>query len=366
METNQLLINYYKKEELKKVKKRYQEKMTIDEIIRLANKEYITEEEIKETLGIYDDEIEEQDLEENMKEETNIVVDDGYEEKSNINEQVVLIEESKLEDYPNQPFKLYNEDKKKEMIESIKINGIMQPLIVRPIKNEKYQILAGHNRRICAKEIGLNKLPCIIKENLTEDEAKIYLIDTNLCTRDNISTMERARAYRIKYDTYKRKNIESSIMEEIEKDNMGLRGKFVKQEKSSNGSIQRYLRLTQLIPKLQDLVDNNKLSINVGEKVSFLPNEEQKILAEILEKRKIKLSESIVKRIRKAVEECRKINEKNILTKEQILDLIKMKKEEVEDIITITFSKEEKKKYFDDYKSIEEIKNYILKVLESR
>ncbi|MBS1339622.1 MAG: ParB N-terminal domain-containing protein [Clostridia bacterium] len=151
METNQLLINYYKKEELKKAKKRYQEKMTIDEIIRLANKEYITEEEIKETLGIYDDEIEEQDLEENMKEETNIVVDDGYEEKSDANEQVVLIEESKLEDYPNQPFKLYNEDKKKEMIESIKINGIMQPLIVRPIKNEKYQILAGHNRRICAK-----------------------------------------------------------------------------------------------------------------------------------------------------------------------------------------------------------------------
>lgn len=366
METNQLLINYYKKEELKKAKKRYQEKMTIDEIIRLANKEYITEEEIKETLGIYDDEIEEQDLEENMKEETNIVVDDGYEEKSDANEQVVLIEESKLEDYPNQPFKLYNEDKKKEMIESIKINGIMQPLIVRPIKNEKYQILAGHNRRICAKEIGVNKLPCIIKENLTEDEAKIYLIDTNLCTRDNISTMERARAYRIKYDTYKRKNIESSIMEEIERDNIGLRGKFVKQEKSSNGSIQRYLRLTQLIPKLQDLVDNNKLSINVGEKVSFLPNEEQKILAEILEKRKIKLSESIVKRIRKAVEECRKIDEKNILTKEQILDLIKMKKEEVEDIITITFSKEEKKKYFDDYNSIEEIKNYILKVLESR
>ncbi|MBS1339621.1 MAG: hypothetical protein HP028_00295 [Clostridia bacterium] len=178
--------------------------------------------------------------------------------------------------------------------------------------------------------------------------------------------MERARAYRIKYDTYKRKNIESSIMEEIERDNIGLRGKFVKQEKSSNGSIQRYLRLTQLIPKLQDLVDNNKLSINVGEKVSFLPNEEQKILAEILEKRKIKLSESIVKRIRKAVEECRKIDEKNILTKEQILDLIKMKKEEVEDIITITFSKEEKKKYFDDYNSIEEIKNYILKVLESR
>lgn len=366
METNQLLINYYKKEELKKAKTRHQKGMTIDEIIRLANKEYITEEEVKEILGIYDDEIEEQDLGENIKEEIDIVVEDEYEEKSNFNEQVVLIEESNLEDYPNQPFKLYNEDKKKEMIESIKINGIMQPLIVRPINNGKYQILAGHNRRICAKEIGLNKLPCIIKEKLTEDEARIYLIDTNLCTRDNISTMERARAYRIKYDTYKRKNIESSIMEEIEKDNMGLRGKFVKQERSSNGSIQRYLRLTQLIPKLQDLVDNNKLSINVGEKVSFLPNEEQKILAEILEKRKIKLSESIVKRIRKAVEECRKIDEKNILTKEQILDLIKMKKEEVEDIITITFSKEEKKKYFDDYKSIEEIKNYILKVLESR
>ena len=108
-----------------------------------------------------------------------------------------MIENNRLEDYPNQPFRMYDEDKKKEMMESIRINGIMQPLIVRPIENEKYQILAGHNRRNCAREIGINKLPCIVKENLTDDEAMIYLVDTNLCTRDKISPMERARAYKI-------------------------------------------------------------------------------------------------------------------------------------------------------------------------
>ena len=116
----------------------------------------------------------------------------------------------------------------------------MQPLIVRQINNEKYQILAGHNRRRCARELGITKYPCIIKENLSDDEAKIYLIDTNLCTRDKISTMERAKAYKIKYDTYRKKNIKTSMFEEIKMDNVGIaRAKLIKEENSSVGTIQR-------------------------------------------------------------------------------------------------------------------------------
>lgn len=241
METNQLLINYYKKEEVKKAKQRRQEGCTLKEIIRLANKEYISIEEIKQALGIDEDEIEEHqevEQEEHKVDEYDEIVEDNIENNEQENNvKVVMIAEEKLEDYPNQPFKLYSDDKKREMIESIKINGIMQPLIVRPIGENKYQILAGHNRRNCAKEIGLTELPCIIKENLTDDEAKIYLIDTNLCTRDNISPMERARAYRIKYDTYKKRNIKTSVLEEVRKDNYGMaRSMMIKEEKSSNGT----------------------------------------------------------------------------------------------------------------------------------
>ena len=198
METNQLLINYYKKEEIKKAKQRQMEGLSNNEIINLANKTYITEEEIKQLLGIENEE-------KNINDESDFIIEDEEIE----NNKIVMINEKNLENYPNQPFSLYEGDKKKEMIESIKLNGIMQPLIVRPLSNGKYQILAGHNRRMCAKEIGINELPCIIKNNLSEDEAKIYLIDTNLCTRDNISPIEKAKAYRIKYDTYKKRKIQT-------------------------------------------------------------------------------------------------------------------------------------------------------------
>lgn len=362
METNQLLINYYKKEELKKAKLRYDQKLTIEEIIRLANKEYVTEEEIKETLGIEDDDEKEEKELEHILDEQDIVIE-NEDDNSEDNVKVVMIAIDKLEDYPNQPFKLYNEDKKKEMIESIKINGIMQPLIVRLIGNEKYQILAGHNRKNCAKEIGLKELPCIIKENLTEDEAKIYLIDTNLCTRENISPIERAKAYRIKYDTYKKRNIKTSMLEEIKKDNLGLaRATIIKEEKSSNGTIQRYLRLTYLIPNLQEAVEQDKIKINTGEKLSFLPQEEQKNIAELLNEN-IKISDSTAKRIRIESEKCKQDTEFKYLSKEEIKNIILKKDEFKQDSIKITFYKDEIEEYFENRKTEIQIKQYIFEKL---
>ena len=314
METNQLLINYYKKEEIKKVKQRQMEGLSNNEIINLANKTYITEEEIKQLLGIENEE-------KNINDESDFIIEDEEIE----NNKIVMINEKNLENYPNQPFSLYEGDKKKEMIESIKLNGIMQPLIVRPLSNGKYQILAGHNRRMCAKEIGINELPCIIKNNLSEDEAKIYLIDTNLCTRDNISPIEKAKAYRIKYDTYKKRKIQTSVIEEIKRDNNGLRAELAREEKTSNGTIQRYLRLTYLIPELQELIEQGKLSINLGEKISFIPNEEQKILNEMILNKEIKLKEKLIRKIRNTLAIKKLDKPGQHLSKEEIIDVIEDK-----------------------------------------
>ena len=368
METNQLLINYYKKEEVKKAKQRRQEGCTLKEIIRLANKEYISIEEIKQALGIDEDEIEEHqevEQEEHKVDEYDEIVEDNIENNEQENNvKVVMIAEEKLEDYPNQPFKLYSDDKKREMIESIKINGIMQPLIVRPIGENKYQILAGHNRRNCAKEIGLTELPCIIKENLTDDEAKIYLIDTNLCTRDNISPMERAKAYRMKYDTYKKRNIKTLMIEEIKKDNYGIaRAAIIKEEKTSNGTIQRYLRLTYLIPELQEAIDNDKIKINTGEKLSFLPKQEQHCIAELLEEN-IKISDNTAKRIRQKSEQCRTEDIYHYLNKEEIKDIVSKKDEFIQEAIKVTFYRNEIEKYFENRRTESQIKQYIFDKLE--
>lgn len=367
METNQLLLNYYKKEEIKKIKSRQQEGMTANDVIELANKEYITEDEVKEILGITDeDKIKESDnigLESKVIEEDNKIVSDIITEKC----EIVMINDSNLEDYPNQPFNLYKDDKKKEMMESIKINGIMQPLIVRPM-NGKYQILSGHNRRNCGKAIGITSFPCIIKADLTDAEAEIYLVDTNLCTREQISIMERAKAYRIKYDAYKKQNVKINITEEIKKDISGLglaRASIINEEKASNGSVQRYLRLTYLMKELQEKVENKKISINVGEKISFIPLEEQMIINELIDEN-IKITDKIAQRIKKKSESIKREGVYNYLSRDKMIDLIesKSKLDINKKVIRIIFYEDEIKYYFKGLENEKEIKKYILEKIE--
>ncbi len=370
--TNEVLMNHYKKQEIKKAKERLAQKKTKAEILKLADERFITADEIKEALGFeFIEDPEPVKEQEHVVDEVDYVIEDEdtqevakYEKEENIT--ATLIEDSELEDYPNQPFKLYDKEKRKEMIESIRINGIMQPLIVRPIDNGKYQILAGHNRRSCARELGITKYPCIIKKNLTDDEAKIYLIDTNLCTRDKISPMERARAYKIKYDTYKKRNINTSMFEEIKKDNEGALNTLIKEEKTSAGSIQRYLRLMYLVPSLQDLVDKGKISLTVVEKLRFLPNEEQKFVAEII-KDNVKINDGMAQKIRKESERNKREDYYNFLMKEDILDLIKSKKkskDDEQDYVCVKFYRDEIDKYFGVVNDINDLKRQIIYSLE--
>lgn len=370
--TNEVLMNHYKKQEIKKAKERLAQKKTKAEILKLADERFITADELKEALGFeFIEDPEPVKEQEHVVDEVDYVIEDEdnqevtrYEKEENIT--ATLIEDSELEDYPNQPFKLYDKEKRNEMIESIRINGIMQPLIVRPIDNGKYQILAGHNRRSCARELGITKYPCIIKKNLTDDEAKIYLIDTNLCTRDKISPMERARAYKIKYDTYKKRNINTSMFDEVKKDNVGALGALMKEEKTSNASIQRYLRLMYLIPSLQDLADKGKISLTVGEKLSFLPNEEQKFVAEIV-KDNIKINDGMAQKIRKESERNKREDYYNFLMKEDILDLIKSKKkskEDEQDYVCVKFYRDEIDRYFGVVNDINDLKRQIIYSLE--
>lgn len=363
--TNEVLMNHYKKQEILKAKERLAQKKTKAEILKLADGRFITADELKEALGFdFIEEPEPTKEQEHIVDEVDYVIEDEEVNESTEKEiKAILIEDSKLEDYPNQPFKLYDEEKRKEMIESIKNFGIMQPLIVRPINNGKYQILAGHNRRNCAKELGISKYPCIIKENLSDDEAKIYLIDTNLCTRDKISPMERARAYKIKYDTYKKRNINTSMFEEIKKDNAGALDTLIKEEKTSAGSIQRYLRLMYLIPSLQELADKGKISLTVGEKLSFLPNEEQKFVAQLV-KDNVKITDSVAQKIRKESERCKREDYYNFMMLEDMLDLIKPAKKKEEDVIRIPFTRAEIDKYFGIVSDIHDVKRQIIYSLE--
>ena len=276
-----------------------------------------------------------------------------------LTEEYKNIPDEDLVDFEDQPFKLYNEEKKEEMIRSIKLNGIIQPLIVRKLENGKYQILSGHNRRICGREAGLKVFPCKIKYDLTDDEAKLYLVDTNLATRDEISPMERARALLIRKNTYRNEKIKSKIESSIEaenRDNNDISKRIQEIENMSSGNLQRYLRLNYLEKGLQELVDNGKVSLKVAENLSYLPKDKQKVVGNLIEKENIKVSEG----------QAVKLKKEDDLNKEKIVEMLSKKTREENNTITIKFEKEELQNYFSEeaFNDLNTIKNAIINALE--
>lgn len=284
-----------------------------------------------------------------MIEVENIISEDNLEiEEDDDSEKRIMINIDKLEDYPNQPFKKYSEEKQKEMVESIRINGIIQDLIVRPLPNGNYQILSGHNRRDCAKIVGLTELPCKIKENMEDDDASLILIDSNLIQRKDFYPSEIAKGLLIKKEIYKRRNVKSDFFEEIGKE-----------QNMSRGNIQRYLRLNYLNYKLLDMVDSKEINLKLGEELSFLKPEEQEFLASLIYPNVQKLTTNQVKRLR---EESTVDN----LTEDKIIEILEKKDgEDKENKGEVTFSSEELNKYFKDFGSPEDIKEFIIVMLEA-
>lgn len=261
------------------------------------------------------------------------------------NRNTTMIEIEMLEEFPNQPFKRYSEEKEKEMIDSIKVNGIIQDLIVRPLPNGKYQILSGHNRKNCAIKAGLTELPCKIRD-VDDDTAQLMLVDTNLVQRKEFYPSETAKALKIKKDIYKKKEVKSDFFDEI-----------IKEQNMSRGNVQRYLRLNYLIPELMDRVDSKEINLKNAEDLSFLTKEEQIKLEEMLEAKPRKLTSNQTKRLREE-------SDKNNLTERTLKTVLENDEKEDDKDIEIKFTKDEVDKYFKDFDSIKEIKEFIISMFE--
>lgn len=350
--------------EIQEEKEEIQEENNEPEFIEESGKQ-------EETESIYDEELDENDIDdlEEIKESEIEIIEEQKEdvaETENIeDEKYELIKDEDLEDFPNQPFKMYSESRKNTMIESIKINGIIEPIVVRRTENGKFQILSGHNRRLCGREAGLTEFKCIVKENMTEDEARLYMVDSNLMVRDVMPT-ERGKALSIRKECLKNEKIASKIENEIMQDNVDkldtIQQKMIEENQMSNGNIQRYIRLNYLIPTLGEMVDDKIINLKTGENLSFLNKKEQRDIANIIEKENIKISEAMSKKIKKS-------SESGELTKELMKQiLIKEKDKKLE--IRVTFSEDEIKKYFNRINNgnvtAKDCKDYILAVLEEQ
>ena len=198
-----------------------------------------------------------------------------------VNEESAMeIEINKIHAFKNHPFKVLDDEKMQDLIESVKLSGVLTPVLLRVDSNDEYEMISGHRRLHAAKMAGLNTIPAIVRE-LSDDDAVIAMVDANI-QREELLPSEKAFAYKMKLDAMKRKagrpskenagqnvpNLTTDIIGESE----GISGRQVK----------RFIRLTELIPELLDMVDNKKLTFTVGVDISYIDKEIQKWIYEYI------------------------------------------------------------------------------------
>ena len=206
-------------------------------------------------------------------------------------EKIEEINISLIDNFKNHPFKVLDNDELKSLEESIKTNGLMEAVILRPKDDGRYEMISGHRRLLACKKIGLETIPSRVR-NLTDDEATIYMVDSNL-HREKLLPSEKAFAYKMKYEALKhqRKFPANQLDSEVRQVGAVVRSDDILGEEHgySGRQVQRFIRLTNLIPKLLNMVDNSELKENPSialtpaVELSYLKKEEQESLAEYIE-----------------------------------------------------------------------------------
>ena len=199
-------------------------------------------------------------------------------------EKVVTLNPAEISDFPNHPFKVKQDEAMAEMVDSIRKYGVLVPALVRPKEDGGYEMVAGHRRKFAAALAELTEIPCIVR-NLTDDEATIIMVDSNL-QRETILPSEKAFAYKMKLDAMKRQGQRSDLTS----DPLGqkLKGKVSVEVLATNSpdgktQIQRFIRLTELIPSVLQMVDDGKIAFRPAVELSYLLPEEQTMLLSEME-----------------------------------------------------------------------------------
>ena len=197
-----------------------------------------------------------------------------------VNEESAMdIEIYKIRSFQGHPFKVVDDDKMLELVESIKANGVLSPVLIRPCGNDLYEMISGHRRLHAAKLAGLTAIPSIIRE-MTDDEATIAMVDANI-QREELLPSEKAWAYKMKMDAMRRQGLRSDLTSD-QFDQKLSREIIAEQFGTSGAQIQRFIRLTELVPDLLDLVDAKRLNFTVAVDISYIDKEIQGWLNEYI------------------------------------------------------------------------------------
>ena len=196
-------------------------------------------------------------------------------------EKIVTLNPADISDFPNHPFKIKQDEAMAEMVDSVKRYGVLVPALVRSKADGGYEMVAGHRRKRAATLAGITEMPCIVR-NLTDDEATIIMVDSNL-QRETILPSEKAFAYKMKLEAMKRQGQRSDLTSCPVDTKSRSDEQLAKDSPDSARQIQRYIRLTELIPPVLDMVDSGKIAFRPAVELSYLTKEQQQSLYDTME-----------------------------------------------------------------------------------
>ena len=200
-------------------------------------------------------------------------------------ESAMDIEVVKIQPFRNHPFKVIDDEKMEDLVESIRANGILSPVLIRPIGNDIYEMVSGHRRMHAAILLGMDRIPAIIRE-MTDDEAIVKMVDANI-QREELLPSEKAFAYKMKMDAMKNQGYRSDLTADSKTScQFGTKSRADQQVSGQVGEsarqVQRFIRLTELIPELLEYVDQKRLQFTVAVEISYIDKEVQKWLYEYI------------------------------------------------------------------------------------
>ncbi len=268
-------------------------------------------------------------------------------------EKVVEIALSELHPFPEHPFQVREDEAMKETVESVKEYGVLSPAIVRPREDGGYEIVAGHRRKHACELAGLETMPCLIRD-IDRDMGIIMMVDSNI-QRENILPSEKAQAYKLKMEALKRQGARTDLTSSQVGTKLRADEQIAQEAGTSRNQVQRYIRLTELVPELQKMVDENKMGMTPAVELSYLKPEEQALLLETIESEQATPSLAQAQRIKK-------LSQSGELNEDTMLGI--MSEQKTPETYKLTFSSETLHKYFPKTYTPKQMEETILKLLD--
>lgn len=258
-----------------------------------------------------------------------------------------------LHPFPDHPFGVRDDEAMKQTVESIREYGVLVPAVARPREAGGYELIAGHRRRHACEKVGLQTMPVIVRE-IDRDAATIIMVDSNI-QRENILPSERAKAYKMKLDAIKRQGARHDLTSTQVAQKLSVE-KIAEEAGTSKDQVRRYIRLTELQPELQQMVDDGKIGMTPAVELSYLKPDEQRLLIETIDSEQATPSLSQAQRMKRLSQEG-KLNDDSILG-------IMMEQKKPENW-NLSLPMDKIKKYFPRSYTPQRMEETIIKLLES-